>query len=304
MVLPSHPHRRPTGDAYNPGVTEERTTAASPLRVVGLVAGLVFLLVMVVYGFGAVEIDRESFVPGWLVLLVGLAATTLCIIMLEFRVLARVAGVRVSAKQAFSVTVIGTAANLLPVPGSAITRYVVLQRRGVAASVITTTLLGGALIWLGVAAGVAALGLTAGSTVIGGAFALGAIGVFGAGVLMLRRAGGSGRDTALLTLIELGITVVGIVRFFTAAAMLSLPGSLRETVALAAAGPASAAVGIVPGGLGIRESLAAALGAVSGLGGAEAAVIAVVDRAVGLAILVPAYLVIVAFGFRSEKETA
>lgn len=63
-------------------------------------------------------------------------------------------------------------------------------------------------------------------------------------------------------------------------------------------------MGIVPGGLGIRESLAAALGAISGLGGAEAAVIAVVDRAVGLAILVPAYVVIVVFGFRSEKETA
>lgn len=304
MVLPSHPHRHPMGGAYTPGVTDERTTAASPLRVVGLVAGLVFLLVMVVYGFGAVEIDRESFVPGWLALLVGLAATTLCIIMLEFRVLARITGVSVSAKQAFSVTVIGAAANLLPIPGSAITRYVVLQRSGVAASVITTTLLGGALMWLGVAAGFAALGLTAGSTVIGALFGLGAIGVFGVGTFMLRRAGGSGRDTTLLALTELGITVVGIARFLTAAAMLSLPGSLRETVALAAAGPASAAVGIVPAGLGIRESLAAALGAISGLGGAEAAVIAVVDRAVGLAILVPAYVVIVVFGFRSNTEAA
>ncbi|MEM9201023.1 MAG: lysylphosphatidylglycerol synthase domain-containing protein [Actinomycetota bacterium] len=283
-------------------MADARSAPSPVLRAVGLGAGFLLLTGVAVYGFRAVELDGRSFVPGWLALLSALATMTLLIITAEFRLLARITGTSVSTRSAFSVSVIGAAANLLPLPGSTITRFVALQRHGASTSTITAALFGGALVWLGTAGLVAAAGLTGGSVLVGVAFAIGALVALGGGLATIRRAGATNRDMAALTVTELCLTVVGIARFLTAAAMLSLPGSLRETAALAAAGPASAAVGIVPGGLGIRESLAAALGAVSGLGGAEAAVIAVVDRAVGLGILVPAYLVIVTFGFRTDRD--
>ena len=287
---------------YTPLVAVARSLFSLPLRVVGFSIGFFLLIGVAGFGFRSAELDSGSFAPTWLIVLTVLALCTLSIVATEFRVLARITGVEISHRTAFGVSVIGAAANLLPVPGSAITRFVVLQRAGATKATIAAVLLGGALAWLGVAGLIAGAGLAGSSPLVAAAFAAGASGSLAAGLILLRRGGSSTRNLGLLIATELTLTLVGIARFLAVAAMLALPGTVRETAALAAAGPASAAVGFVPAGLGVRESLAAALGAISGLGGAEAAVIAVVDRAVGLGILLPAAAVVVAMGVRIGPE--
>ncbi len=279
-----------------------RSLSSLTLRIVGFVTGFCLLIGVARFGFRSAELDSGSFVPSWLILLTMLALFTLFTIAAEFRILARIAGVAISKRTAFGVSVIGTAANLLPVPGSAITRFIVLQRAGAAKAAITAALLGAALAWLGVAGLIAGAGLAGSSPLVAAAFVAGASASLGGGLAILRQLDCFTRDLLLLVATELTLTLIGIARFLTVAAMLALPGTLQETAALAAAGPASAAVGFVPAGLGVRESLAAALGALSGLGAAEAAVIAVVDRAIGLGILVPAAAVTVGIGFRLDPK--
>ncbi len=279
-----------------------RSLSSLTLRIVGFSVGFFLLIGVASFGVRSAELDSGSFAPTWLIVLTVLALCTLSTVAAEFRVLARITGVEISPRTAFGVSVIGAAANLLPIPGSAITRFVVLQRAGATKATITAVLFGGALAWLGVAGLIAGAGLAGSSPLIAAAFAAGASGSLAAGLTLLRRRGSSTRDLVLLIATELTLTLVGIARFLTVATMLALPGTVRETAALAAAGPASAAVGFVPAGLGVRESLAAALGAISGLGGAEAAVIAVVDRAVGLGILLPAAAIVAAVGVRIGPE--
>ena len=255
-------------------------------------AGLVLLVGVGWYGFSSVDLDGRSVAAGPLVALAGMALATLAIVATEFRVLARVTDVDVDRRDALGVTVIGAVANLLPLPGSAITRFVVLQRAGATSARITQALLGGAVLWLGIAGFAAAIGVLAASAGAGFALGVGGLLAIGAGLLLLPRAGATRIDRLQLVAVEIGLTAIGIARFVLAAAVIDLEAPVREVAALAAAGPASAAVGLVPAGIGVRESLAAGLGSLSGLGAATAATIAVIDRAVGLAMLIPAYLVV------------
>lgn len=255
-------------------------------------AGLGLLVAVGWYGFSTVDLEGRSVAPGAFIVLAGLAIATLGIVSTEFRLLARITGVDIGKRNALDVTVIGTIANLLPLPGSAITRFVVLQRAGAPSARITRVLLGGAVLWLGIAGVVAAIGMLVANAEAGFTLAAGGVLATGAGLTMLARSGATRTDQVKLATVEIGLTMLGLARFVLAAAVIELEAPIREVAALAAAGPTSAAVGFVPAGIGVRESLAAGLGSLSGLGAATAATIAVIDRAVGLTMLIPVYLVV------------
>ncbi|MDG1877404.1 MAG: hypothetical protein P8I99_08315 [Acidimicrobiales bacterium] len=258
------------------------------LRIIGLTFGFALLVGIAWWGAASIDLKEVAIAPA-VVLLVA-ALMTLAIVAAELRVIASMLDTAMSLSTAMRVTVIGSAANILPLPGSSITRVVALRRPGVSVAAISTALIGAAAVWFGMA--LLVMGASAASTgpVPTGIFAVTGIGTVGTGSLLLRRIGAMWSQIGRLLVVEVLLTLVGVARLTLAVAALGLEGSFGEAAGVAAAGPASAAVAFVPAGLGVREALAAALGAISGLGAATAAVAATFDRALGLAVLAPTYL--------------
>jgi hypothetical protein len=199
------------------------------------------------------------------------------------------------------VTVLGTIANLLPLPGAALTRLVVLRRGGATAGDSARALLAVSGVWLGVAFLFAGVGLGASRAWLGlVAVAVGVAALTVGGVMLTRL--GAARNTILAVVgLEALLTVVGIARLWLALRAIDVDASILDTTSLAVSAPAAAAVGFIPGGLGVREGVAAGLGALSDLGAAEAGVATTIDRAVGMIVLVPVYALTARFGREPER---
>jgi len=271
----------------------------------GGLLGLALVIVVAVLAWNSLAERPNGISMGPAALLAVLVLPTFATVSLEFLLVARVLGVIVPLRQAGRVTVIATAANFLPLPGSALTRMYVLRREGVGSGPAAQALMATAGLWLGVSFVATGIGIAVGHPLP--ALALVAAGIGGGSIAMvwLTRLGASRRHLLGLTLVEVVLTMTGILRVWLAFAALSLDGSLRDAAALTAASPASAAIGIVPAGLGVRESFAAALGSLSGSGAAAAGLAATFDRAMGLLILIPLAIALSRGGdkIRAEETT-
>jgi len=271
-------------------VTDAPKPPAKWLRFAGFVLGVSILGVVAALGWRSLEEPPDGLLIAPLAVLLSTAMLSLGIVTMEFRLVARALDVDVGWPRGLNVTILGTAANLLPLPGAALTRIVVLRKLGAKGSDAVKALTATAGVWLGAALLVAGASITAARPwagillVVAGAFAL------GTGATILRRVGSSNAITVGLLGTEVALISTGILRLWLALRVVNLDGTLLEVAGLSAAAPASAAVGFMPGGIGIRESLAAALGSLSGLGAAEAAIGATIDRAAGLIMLVPLYV--------------
>src|SRR6476660_5103410 len=207
---------------------------------------------------------------------------------LEFRLMAHFADHHPPALEIVQITVMGSAANLLPMPGAVMVRLANLRKAGVRVTrgLNLTAIIG--LAWLGTAC------------VLGGvvqlwahtAFALGALAVgsvlLAIGALMLTRALDPGTRVAgalELFAIECAFILMQALRLFLIAAALRFDVSYAQTTTLAIATVAAAAIGFLPSGLGAREGIAAILAPIGGFPAAVGLVITAVDRLVSLAVL-------------------
>ena len=253
----------------------------------GLAVGFGLLVLVAVLAWTSLDDPPDGISTLPTAALVLLVIPTFVIVTAEFRIVAAILGVEVPVVSAARVTVIGTAANVLPLPGAALTRAFVLTRRGASTAAATQALIATAGLWLGLGFAATALGLA--SPRPGLAAACGAMGLGGVTIaaVMLRRLGAGLRQLGALTAVEVALTLSGAVRMWLAFNALSIDGSFVEVAALTVASPASSAVGIVPAGLGIREAFAAGLGSLSGVGAAASGLATSFDRAIGLLVLVP-----------------
>lgn len=260
-----------------------------------LVLGLAALVFVVAFGLGlravpggAVELTAWPFV----VLAVGAVPLASVANAAEHGVASRVEGHPVAWRDALEVAVLSSAANLLPVPGAAIVRVRALRRGGSSyrRAFSVTLLVGGA--WLAtslVAAGVlllvqgAAVGTAPAATVL----AAGSVGLVGAAAWtgVLAPAGQAPALGAALLGAELLTVAVAAARLLLVLRGLGLEASVEQAVSLTVAGVVASAVGIVPGGLGLREVLAGAIAGLVGLPAATGVLAAAVDRLVGLPVL-------------------
>lgn len=207
----------------------------------------------------------------------------------EFTLAARIAGLRPSRRDALEISVVSAAANLLPLPGSLLVTVQALASdgagygRAIGASAVP------AIAWLGVT-GV----IGGGAIAVSGPAALGAV-VLLAGIaalvgaaLMFRSAapadGRAGLATAVVV-VEVAWLAVSGLRFTLAAAALGVDLDPSQALALSVAGAATVAIGFVPGGLGVREALIAALAPLIGLDVETGILLGVVDRVVWLGFL-------------------
>ena len=211
---------------------------------------------------------------------------------LEYAVAARIGGHRIPLGEALEISVLSSAANLLPLPGAALVRVRAMRRRGSSyrQALAVTVLVGGA--WLAtslVLAGVLLSARRGGTDGVAAAAVLGAgllgLGATAVGVGRLAPEGQARPLVAGLVGAEVLAVVVAAARYLLVLAALGLDVAVEQAVALTVAGVVASALGFVPGGLGLREALAGVIGGLVGLPVATGVLAAAVDRLVGLPVL-------------------
>jgi hypothetical protein len=239
-------------------------------------------LFVVVFAMGWRQLPTEGITWVWLAVSLAIVPIVMVLNGMEYQVAARLLAHRVPLGEAMRISVLGSIANLLPVPGAILVRAGALRRRGasVGGSAMATGAVGAG--WLGLSALVAGLLLMAtGSVRTGGGFvSAGLVATIGM-LLLVRRAGGSAGDAALIVALEGAFVSVSALRTWATLHAIG-GGDLAQAAALTVAAPIAAAAGILPGGLGLREVIAGALGPLVGLAAATGVVAAGIDRLLGV----------------------
>lgn len=208
----------------------------------------------------------------------------------EYAAAGRALGHRIRAVHAARVSVVATAANLLPIPGALMVRARALRVLGSNYRKSLGVLGAIGVIWLGMT------GLLAGAVVLvdgerlglGLAFVGGGV-VAGAGAFVLLRLSIEPSKVVhwfvRFGVIEIASVLVFALRFDLVLNGLGYHTAWSQTITLTIASAAASAVGILPGGLGLREILAGALAPLVGLKSAVALFAVSVDRIIGLVVL-------------------
>jgi hypothetical protein len=228
-----------------------------------------------------------------LALLVAAFALTVPAIALngaEFTLAARVAGLRVSGRQALTVSLASSAANLLPLPGAALVRSTVMVSEGATLGAAAGALAAVGVVWVGVTAaavGVFAAGRNA--TIAAALLVAGALAIT-AGLLTASRRLVRARQPASVALgiasVEIAVVTSDTIRIWLVLRALGIHASAVQSFAMTAANVLATVIGVLPGGLGLREALSAVFGAASGLPAGAAVTASAADRVGVLAVLV------------------
>lgn len=216
------------------------------------------------------------------ILVLVLAPLTALANAAEFRVMGAINNHRIGWLPATRLAILASAANLLPMPGGVMIRAQALRQRGSTyrhAFAVNAAAMGA---WIGVASIVISVLMAATSSrwlavVILLLFGLGCLLCVG---VLLRQVNRSAHLKYLAQFIVVeGLTVaIGGARIFLAFKLIGLSASAVQAVALTAAQIIASAIGIFPGGLGLRELLAGVIATAVHLPAAEAVSAAAVDR--------------------------
>ena len=205
----------------------------------------------------------------------------------EYLVTARLSGVTVRLLAAVRIAIYGTAANLLPLPGASLVRIEAMRRSGASLGRATKSTAAVGVAWLAaslVAAGLVLLprGLIALPPLAAGAAALAVL------VAVLAR-GRTRRETlravATILAVELAFVVTAAAKLWFAMTAIGADPSVAAALTIGVSGVLASATGFLPGGLGLREGLAAALGPLVGIDPSIAFLAVLIDRIVSLSAL-------------------
>jgi hypothetical protein len=257
-----------------------------------IVLGIALAGLVTAAGFATRRLPHINGTTHWPLLvivgLVGIPVTVLCNAA-EYALSAQIVGQRPGLVETLRVTVLSTAANLLPLPGSVVVRMQRLKTRGASykQAIRSTAIVG--LAWVGVTCALAG-GLLIGHEVTLFSIILLVVGVvlLGISFAMLWTRGPHEEAVSLAVKILLveAATVASVgVRWFLVLRALGINATFRQALALTIAAATASVIGIVPGGLGLREGLAAAIGVVVGLPAAAGLLATTMDRAMALIVL-------------------
>jgi hypothetical protein len=252
-------------------------------------AAVVFLIVGVVLSIRQqptifADLDWR---PALIVIAIGIPFTV-WFNALEFMLIGRFVGQTIPFIRALEVTIIGTAANLLPLPGSTLVRVASLGAGGVRYRDGTLAVLMVSVTWIGVAflyAGVAILLVT--PNPLGTIFVVAGLGTLSATVVAAMRVAGGLRTQVLVMAAKLILVVTDAARIFLCLIAIGTAATFTQASALAVSGVVGTAVSIVPAGLGVREAVAAALSPVVGLALASGFLATTLNRILELITIVP-----------------
>ncbi|MEN8239367.1 MAG: hypothetical protein ABFR53_09220 [Actinomycetota bacterium] len=262
-----------------------------------LITIAVILFVVVIVSWNTLGLSLQTVNWFFIALSALLVPVSLLLTAAEYRLVGAANGVEVAWGNATMITIIGSVANLLPLPGAAAVRVNDLIARDATPSHATRATVGIGVLWLGWA-----LVLSGGGLLMADSWIIG-LALFAAGTATVvtswliappRTPDGFGGWQWFTTgsILELTALVVGSLRIWLTLLALGTTATLLQSVGLVAAGAISSSIGIVPGGLGVRELIAGLLAPLVGLEIAAAILTVAVVRMVGLAIQAPIALMI------------
>lgn len=252
-------------------------------------AALVIFVVSFVFALQGLPSSIEE--PNWallaLVSFVGVPLTVSTNVA-EYLISARLVGFRVPLHAAVRVSLMASAANLLPIPGSVLVRTQAMRGMGAKTgkALGASALVG--VVWVavgGVLTG--AFLLVSGRTLLGLVCALAGLLITVVALYLsgrLDKAPTARLGLSLVT-VEVASILVKAARLFVVLHSLHYAVGADQAMALGMAAVISTASGFFPGGLGATEALSAAVGPLVGLPAAVALIAAAMDRVIGLAVL-------------------
>ena len=283
--------------------TGERKRSKNPWV---LVAALVLFLGSGIFAFKELP-SIDSPPRWWMLVLAGAVGVPAIAVLnsLEYRMMGKLVGHRVGCWDAMRVTIVASAANLLPIPGAAVVRMEGLRRGGarVSHAFNATVVIG--LAWLGTTAVIAGGVQVIARPWFALAFVASGIALLaGAWGLTVRARGMVYATQTLgrLVVVETGFVLVHGSKLFLTAHALHLRCSPAQAISLTAAAVVASAAGLLPGGLGLREALAAALAPAIGMPAAVGLVITAVDRVVSLIALTILAVIVLTFERRHRAR--
>jgi hypothetical protein len=190
--------------------------------------------------------------------------------------------------KALEITLLGSAANLLPLPGSTMVRVAALKAAGAPLLKGTSSTIVVGVIWISVAFGYSGTWMlvTASGLIAYLFLAIGALVLLGC--LIWWRLLDGGYFLLLWVLVtRLMLVIVDSARLFLCFAALGVDASFAQASGLAVAGVLGSAVSIVPAGLGVREGVAAAISPIVGLAASFGFLSAFLNRLAGLVVIAP-----------------
>jgi hypothetical protein len=255
-----------------------------------LAVALVVFVTMAVVAIASFPDDLDPHPRWWLLVAVGVGGPLATVVLngLEYTQQGRLVGRTIALRSALRVSVLGTAANLLPIPGSVIVRTGALAEGevGVKRAAASTATVGVA--WLGASALVAgALQPFAGRTWLGVVLVVIGTALLGSTWMLVQRSQASDPGSLFTSIVavEIGTVVIGALRLFGFIAGLGLDVNAAQVVGLTLAGVLASATGVFPAGIGIREGLIAAASPLLDLPAAVGLLAAAADRLAGLVML-------------------
>lgn len=232
------------------------------------------------------------------ILMITLVITPLMIVLniFEFMMMARLVEQRPTMLRASEITIFGTLANMLPLPGGMLVRIAALRTESTTTIKVTLATLFVFLIWIGVGFLWAGIWFARLRDPFIGVL----VGLFGSSVLAstfwgtVRFSRGRILPGAALIILRVGSVALESARILAAVVALGEPANFAQASVLSVASVVGASLSLVPAGLGIREAAAAALAPAVGLGAAVVFLAASVTRIIGLIVnaLVAGLLVI------------
>ncbi len=268
------------------------------LRVVLIVAAIGFVLgIYLSYRAQPDLLSNPNWGPLIAVAVIGVPVTV-ALNMLEFQASAKLVGLRFSLVQAAEITIIGSVANMLPIPGGTMVRVAALKAAGttVKRGTAVTLLVSG--LWIGIAFLYSGLWLGVSSYQLALLFL--AIGIAALAVCIFLSAK-LATDQSVMTrllIIKTGLVFVDAARIYGCLHALGHLALFSQASVLTVSSVMGAAVSIVPAGLGVREGVAALLAPIVALPAAAAYLAASLNRIIGLLITTPVALF---FGLQSKR---
>jgi uncharacterized membrane protein YbhN (UPF0104 family) len=225
---------------------------------------------------------------------------------LEYRVMAHFADHHPPPLEILQVSIMGSAANLLPVPGAVVVRLANLRKGGVrvARGLNLTAIIG--ITWVGSACVLGGVAQMLSHPDFGAVALAVGVSLMTVSLILLSRILEPGTRLAgsvELIAIEIGFVTMQALRLFLVAAALHFNVSFAQSTALVIAAVSAAAIGFLPAGLGAREAIAALLSPIVGVPAAVGLVITAVDRVINLVVL-SIFAGIVTFATRRQRTAA
>lgn len=263
-------------------------------RWIGVAAVLAFAFGCFI-AIGALPEDMPASDLGVLVWVAVLGVPlTVLLNTLEMRTTANATGNSMPFASAFKVTVLGSAANMLPLPGGTMVRIAALTRAGagLGKSAGITVLVG--LLWLGIAGLVSAWGLAYFS--VGAGIATGVLALLATAIVLVTMFQQTKHTGAVFKLaaIKFALITTDLWRLSLCFAGFGIAVTPQQVSIFAIAGALGAAVSIVPAGFGVREGMSALLAPIAKLGAASGFLAPAVNRLIGMPVLLAAALLVVA----------